>query len=184
MRRLGTCRARASAPPASRTFWVWVRESANGPTFDVQGPSAEDIAVILEPLGGDRLRSMLNELVLHNEESILDRFDGEWDDQVADEVLDWSISDVARTLTGLTLRAARRRLGPRTSLDIHLLTHPVNEALADQYGNGTLQRAYTRVRLAGGTIILDELEFERTPTSIASWLADHDTRGGSDTAIR
>ncbi len=68
-------------------------------------------------------------------------------------------------------------------LDIDLRTHPVNEALADQYGDGMLQRAYTRVRLTGETIILDELELERIPTSIASWLDDHDTRGGSDSSI-
>ena len=166
---------RAAGEPqgADETFSVWVRESANGPTFYVQGPSAEELAVLLEPVGGDRLRSMLNELVLDNEESILCWFDGEWDDQVADEVLDWSISDVVRTPDGAYL-----------ALDIHLLTHPVNEALADQYGDGTLQRAYTRVRLAGGTIMLDALELERTSTSIASGLDDHDTRGGSDTAIR
>lgn len=165
---------RAAGEPqgANETFSVWVRESANGPTFYVQGPSAEELAVLVEPLGGDRLRSMLNEFVLDSEESILYWFDGEWDDQVADEVLDWSINDVVRTLDGAYL-----------ALDIHLLTHPVNEALAEQYGDGMLQRAYARVRLAGGTIMLDELELERIPTSIASWLDDHDTRGGSDTAI-
>ena len=165
-------RAAGESQGADETFSVWVRESANGPTFYVQGPSAEELAGLLEPLGGDRLRSMLNDLVLDNEESILDWFDGEWDDVVADDILSSSVSEVVRTPDGAYF-----------ALDIHLRTHPVNEAETDQYGDGMLQRAYTRVRLAGGTIILDELELERIPTRIASWLNDHDTRGGADTAI-
>lgn len=54
----------------------------------------------------------LNESVEANEESVCEHFDEKWDDLVADEVLDWTFSQLALTVPGLA--HARIELGLRT----------------------------------------------------------------------
>ena len=77
---------------------------------DRLGRTTEEVRQRLHAFGAERLLERLAALVDGHEESVVTWFDGEYDDLSADEVLDWSIEDLAergpRAFVALTLDLA------------------------------------------------------------------------------
>ena len=72
----------------------------------------------VEAMGGEPFLAAIDELVEANEEYTVSWFDARWDDETAEEVIDWSIETLALTAPGLA----------HAALDVVLRTYPVEEA--------------------------------------------------------
>ena len=105
-------------------------------TFDPLENASSDLRDAVEAMGGSRLLAAIDQLVQDNEEDTVEWFDAQWDDLVAEEILDWRIAQLAKT--GPTVAHA--------VLDVSLRTYPVDdEDESALSGDATIVSAFIRV---------------------------------------
>lgn len=110
------------------------------------GASPEVVAQV-EALGAEQLVAALEELVDGKEEFVVGWFDARYDDLEAEEIIGWSIIDLARTSETVA----------HLALDVELATYAVDESDEDQHGDTTIIEVYARVVL-GSTVVADRLD--------------------------
>src|SRR4051794_18585848 len=123
--------------------------------------ASSELVEAVDAMGGQAFLAAIDELVENNEEYTLEWFDARWDDLSADEMIDWSIVQLARTGPSIA----------HAALEVELRTYPVDEENGDVvFGGLTSVTAFVRVAF-GSEIRADRYELDFR--SLGDWIA-HD----------